>query len=198
MMNTVLWATLGFCLGAIPFSLWLSQLAATTDIREVGDGNPGATNAWLAGGWRIGPLALFLDVFKAVIPVGLAHFVYGVAGWGLVVVALAPALGHAYSPFLRFQGGKALATTFGLWTGLMLFEGPLVLGVALACFYVLLDNDSWAAVLGIITFFIYLLLRQVDVYFLTVGALNVLLLTWKYRAGLPAGLRWRSWLGRVQ
>jgi glycerol-3-phosphate acyltransferase PlsY len=134
---------------------------------------------------------LLLDYLKGAVPVSLAHFGAGVSGWGLVGVALAPVVGHAYSPLLRFRGGKALASTFGIWTGLMLAEGPLVLGLLLGLFIVLQTNDGWAVFLGFLFFLGYLGLRQANGFIVTVATANALLVAWKYRHYLqsPARLR---------
>jgi glycerol-3-phosphate acyltransferase PlsY len=61
----------------------------------VGDGNPGAVNAWRAAGGRAGVPAGLFDFLKAAVPVGLANWVFGVSGWGLLPIALAPIVGHA-------------------------------------------------------------------------------------------------------
>ena len=193
-MTMLFWTGFGFWLGAIPFSLWLGALLLRVDIRRYGDGNPGATNAWRAGGWWVGLLGLLLDYLKGAIPVGLANFLFGLSGWELVPVALAPAVGHGFSPFLRFRGGKALATTFGLWTGLTLGEGPLIFGLLLACFYLVQTSDGWAVVCGLIAFLIYLWLRPVGAELIAVWIGNGLLLSWKYRADLAAGARFQPWL----
>ena len=194
MRYTILWIGIGFLLGAMPFSVWVGHLLRQTDVREYGDGNPGATNAWKAGGWRIGILALLLDYLKGAVPVGLAHFVFGMSDWQLVLVALAPVLGHAYSPFLGFRGGKALAVTFGIWTGLTLAEGPLILGLFLAVFLLIQTSDGWAVLLGLLTFGSYLLLQQSDIFILAVWLGNTLLLIWKYRTTIRILPRFRFWL----
>ena len=61
---------------------------------------------------------MMLDIAKAALPVGLAYQQWGWDGWPMFLVAMAAPLGHAFSPFLRFRGGKALATMFGVWIGL--------------------------------------------------------------------------------
>jgi glycerol-3-phosphate acyltransferase PlsY len=194
MINTLLWTGIGFFLGAMPFSFWVGHLLRQTDVRKYGDGNPGATNAWKAGGWRVGIPALLLDYLKGAVPVGLAHFVFGISNWGLVLVALAPALGHAYSPFLGFRGGKALAVTFGIWTGLTLAEGPLVLGLFLAVILLIQTSDGWAVLLGLLAFGTYLLLQRGDTFILAIWLWNTLLLIWKYRTEIQAGPQPRVWL----
>lgn len=193
-MIVIYWTIISFLLGAIPFSLWLGKLSLQTDIRRYGDGNPGATNAWKAGGWYVGLPALLLDYLKGAVPVGLAHFLVGISGWGLVAVALAPAFGHAYSPFLRFRGGKALAVTFGLWTGLTLAEGPTVFGLLLALFFVVQHSDGWAVVFGLLALLGYLVVRQADIFTLVIWGANTLLLTWKYRLDLQEWPQPRPWL----
>jgi glycerol-3-phosphate acyltransferase PlsY len=196
-VTALFWTGLGFLLGSMPFSLWLGHLFLRADVRRYGDGNPGATNAWRAGGWRVGLLALCLDYLKGALPVGLAHFNLGVSGWGLVTVALAPVLGHAFSPFLRFRGGKALAATFGIWTGLSLGEGPIILGFLLGLFLFVQDSDGWAVLLGMLVFGGHLALQQAGFYSMVIWGINTLLLAWKYRHDLGRTLRPRPWVGNL-
>lgn len=141
MGQPVFWILLSFLAGSLPFSFWIGRLAMQEDIRQYGDGNPGAFNVFRAGGKVWGWLAILLDGLKGAVPVGIAHFVYGLDGWVLVLTALAPVLGHAYSPFLGFRGGKALAVTFGSWAGLSLWIGPVVLGAFFALFRLTLKDD---------------------------------------------------------
>lgn len=193
-MTAILWAGLGFLLGAMPFSVWLGRLILNTDIRRYGDGNPGAINAWRAGSWPVGVPAMVLDYMKAAIPVGIANFTIGISGWELVPVALAPVLGHAFSPFLGFRGGKAVAATFGVWTGLTLWEGPTLLGILLALFFLLQRIDAWAVILGMLAFLAYVLVRHPDGVTLAIWAGNILILTWKHFRGLQ-NMPWpRPWI----
>lgn len=192
-VTVLLWTILGFLLGSMPFSYWLGRLLLRTDIRRYGDGNPGAANAWRAGGWRVGVPASLLDYLKGVVPVGLAHFNFGVSGWGLVAVALAPVLGHAFSPFLRFRGGKAMAVTFGIWTGLTLGEGPILLGL----FFLVQSADAWAVVWGMLGFLAHLLLRQADASILAIWVGNMLTLLWKHRRDPRQPIRPRLWVSNL-
>ncbi|GAB4491950.1 MAG: hypothetical protein OHK0031_15000 [Anaerolineales bacterium] len=140
---------LAFFSGAIPFSVWLPRLAGR-DPRLVGDKNPGATNAFKAGGKFIGLAALLLDISKAAAPVGLAYQIFGWRGAPMLWIALAPSLGHAWSPFLRFRGGKALATVLGAWIGLTLWDVPLVALAGISLWFVLLKNSAWAVLLTLL------------------------------------------------
>jgi len=192
-VTTFLWAAIGFLIGALPFSYWLGRLVLNTDIRRYGDGNPGAINAWRAGGWRLGVPASLLDYLKGAIPVGLANSMTTVSGWGLVGVAVAPVLGHSFSPFLGFRGGKAMAATFGIWTGLTLWEGPTILGTLIAIFFCLQRSDTWAVILGMLAFFVYLALQLDNITLMICGA-NMLIITWKHRHGLRQIPWLRPWI----
>jgi glycerol-3-phosphate acyltransferase PlsY len=129
-MNILFWYVVSFQSGALPFSVWIGRLALGRDIRAYGDHNPGMTNVFRAGGKGWGVVAMLLDGFKGAVPVGLACRLVHLNGWGMAAVAEAPVLGHAFSPFLRFSGSKALAVTVGIWDRLTLFFGPLLLGVS--------------------------------------------------------------------
>lgn len=193
-MEIVIWSIAGFLLGALPLSYWAGRIMARDDIRRYGDGNPGAVNAFKAGGWKSGAPALVLDYLKGAIPVGLAHFAFQLQGWGLLPVALTPILGHAVSPLLGFRGGKAVTVTFGVWTGLLLWEGPTVLGIALGCFILLQVIDAWSVILAMLTLILYSALRQFDAVILVTGAGTLLILTWKHWADLQQLPRLRPWL----
>jgi len=193
----LLWTVLGFFSGSLPFSVWLGRLVARADVRRYGDGNPGAANAWRAGGWRAGVPALLLDYLKGATPVSLARFGAGIDGWGLVPVALAPVLGHAFSPFLRFRGGKAIAVTFGIWSGLTLWVGPTILGLTLALAVAVNRTDAWSALSGLVVLGAYLLLSGASGPLLAVWAGNLALVLWKHHRDLRTPPQARPWLRRL-
>jgi glycerol-3-phosphate acyltransferase PlsY len=181
--NAMLWIAISFFCGSLPLSFWLGKIALGTDIRQYGDGNPGAANVWRAGGKWWGILAILLDGIKGLIPVACANFIVGVQGWALVAVTLAPMLGHAFSPFLGLRGGKSLAVTFGAWAGLTLAEIPLVLGVSFAFWLFLLSSESWAVMAGMLTTLVYILVRSPDPVWIGVWLGSFALLMWKHRDG---------------
>jgi glycerol-3-phosphate acyltransferase PlsY len=190
---------IGFFSGSLMFSLWLGQLALSRDIRSVGDGNPGAWNVMTVGGKGWGFMAMLLDALKGCLPVGLAAWRFGVSGWPLVLVALAPVLGHMFSPWLRFKGGKAVAVTFGVYMGLTIWEAPTIMGLLLGLGFSLMAGSGWAVLWMMICLFVYYLLTYPDPVLLTAIALNTLLLAYKYRADLRqpldlrAGIKQRLW-----
>ncbi|MCK6629589.1 MAG: glycerol-3-phosphate acyltransferase [Anaerolineae bacterium] len=198
MTITLIWLIIAFLSGLLPFSVWVGQLALRTDIRRCGDGNPGATNVLRSGSRGWAALALLFDSLKGAIPVGLAYFWAGLTGWPLVAVALAPVVGHAFSPLLGFRGGKAVAVTFGIWTGLTLWEGPTVLGLALGLWFAIIAVDGWAMLLALFSLLAYLLLARPEPDLLTIWIGNTLILAWKHRADLAQWPQPRSWLKKKE
>lgn len=180
--STILYTLFSFLCGSLPFSVWLSRWAGR-DAREVGDRNPGATNAFKAGGWRVGILAFALDVTKGAFPVGLAWFVFGWRGWEIVPIALAPMFGHAFSPFLNFRGGKALAVSLGVWIGLTLWQMPLFILPPLILTFLLVDNSGWAVCAALLSLAVGLWLTA-EPFIWGVYIPMALFLLWKHRAEL--------------
>ena len=184
MLPQLLWVALSFFAGALPFAVWVGRLVARRDIREVADHNPGATNVLrVAGpGWFV--LAMALDISKAAAPVGLAYQIFGWRGWPMALIALAPSLGHAFSPFLGGKGGKAIAPVFGAMIGLTLWLTPLV-GVASVALYLrLLRPNGWAVVLALLTVLVYLLAFRPDPLLIAVTIGQLALLAYTHRADL--------------
>jgi glycerol-3-phosphate acyltransferase PlsY len=165
----------GYLSGSIPFGFVLSKLLLDVDVRQVGSGNIGATNAARAGGRWMGVAVLLLDALKAVVPVLVTQRLLGSGPRGdawVMAVAIAAFAGHLFPVWLGFKGGKGVATGFGIflalapwtalaglatWVGIYLttrvssigsLAGTLV--SVLAAFYVLGSTPiSWAgAVIG--------------------------------------------------
>lgn len=143
-IELVLAALVAFVGGSLPFAVWALRIRARRDVREVGDGNPGAMNAFRGGGVALGVVVLLLDVTKGVLPVALARYAFGLGGWALATVAVMPVAGAAFSPFLGFRGGKALAVTLGTWIALTIWTIPLVAVVAIVAATLLIQPDAWA------------------------------------------------------
>ena len=143
-----------------------------------------------AGGWQLGIPAVLLDSFKGAAPVGSAYFVMGIQDWRIVAIAIAPVAGHAFSPWLRFRGGKAIAVTFGVWTGLTLGEGPIFLGTFLLLTYFTVAVSGWAIILAMLGLLVGLLINHHGALFLGVWLGNVAILTFKHRHDLaqPPGV----------
>jgi glycerol-3-phosphate acyltransferase PlsY len=183
-MNTLLWSLFGFLLGSIPFSFWIGNLALNRDIRQVGDRNPGATNVMRAGGKGWYFLALLLDISKGAIPVGLAKYVVNIQGWPLIPITISPALGHAFSPFLCFRGGKAVAASLGIWIGLTLWRIPLIAAPLLTIFSLLVKPDGWAVILTLAGMGLAIGLWMPDPILYSVLLVNSILLIYTHRVDL--------------
>lgn len=195
-MNQLVWPLLAFFSGSLPFSVWIGRWFLEKNIRNYGDGNPGATNVVKAGGLGWGALAVVLDFLKGAIPVGVASLGTGLGGWPMVATALAPVAGHAFSPFLGGRGGKALATTVGIWSGLTLYEGPLMLGIFFTLGELLLTVDGWAVMFGLLGLLAHLLLNHQDPLLLAVWVGNALLLAWTHKEDLGQRPSLRRWWRR--
>jgi acyl phosphate:glycerol-3-phosphate acyltransferase len=193
-MTTLLWIALAFFCGSLPFSVWLGQLALRKDIRQFGDANPGAANVFRAGSKGWGAIAILLDILKGALPVGLANYGAHITDWSLAAIAIAPVAGHAFSPFLRFKGGKAIAVSLGIWCGLTLYQVPLVLGLILGILIALFTNNGWSTVLGFTSLSVYLLIIAAPLWMLGVWLGNVIIIVWKHRADLTQSTTLRPWV----
>ena len=111
--SPVLWCLGAFLCGSIPFGLILVKLSGKGDVREHGSGNIGATNVSRVGGKALGVVTLLLDILKGFLPVFLAKKM-GFSFEVLSLLSLAAVLGHVFTPWLKFQGGKGVATALGV------------------------------------------------------------------------------------
>lgn len=135
------WLLGAYLLGSTPTSYVVARVFAGIDLRQFGSGNLGATNLYRAMGWKAAvPVALY-DIAKGAVPVLLARrWGQGPEYWPLVV-GLVAVMGHVWSPFVRFRGGKGVATAAGVFTAL----APLALLVALAVFAVVLKLSGYVS-----------------------------------------------------
>lgn len=181
-----------FLSGSLMFSYWIGSLLRR-NLRSVGDGNPGAINLWKSAGMKFGLLGIALDFAKGYAPVrlfdGEAH------GYGIVPLALAPIAGHAFSPFLKGRGGKAIAVTFGVWSALTGFEASLVYAAAMAVLVAIFrvfvrgalgstEADALQVAIGMLVVGAYLYARGFANELLWIWFGNFLLLAFKHRKEL--------------
>ncbi len=114
-----------YLIASIPFSLVLAKIISGIDVRQFGDGNPGAANAWHYGGKIAGTLGCILDISKGSLPVFLAKKYWPNSDSVLFLTGVIAVLGHAWPIYLNFNGGKSLAITAGVF--LSLFDNLLVI-----------------------------------------------------------------------
>lgn len=147
-ITTSLLAIAAFGLAAVPFSLLIGRWLLDKDIRQYGDGNPGASNVFRAGGQKTGYLAVALDVGKGVPFVFITHAMFDLPGSSLVIVAMSAVLGHAFSPFLQWHGGKAVAVTFGVLLALPQHELLMAFIACMVVGFLFIEVDAWTVVFG--------------------------------------------------
>ena len=185
---------LAFLCGSLPFSVWLGKILLGLDVRQFGDGNPGAANAFRTGNTLVGLLALVLDISKGAVPVGWAYFNLDIRGIPMVLIAVAPILGHVFSPFLGFRGGKALATALGVWIGLTIWKLslPAVLGALVGI--ALFTPPGWSAMIALSGTLAVLLIWLPDPLLFAVWVSEVFILAWTHRNDLKEGIHLRPWI----
>ena len=119
-MILILIIVISYLLGSIPFGYILTKFFVKKDIREIGSGNIGATNALRTGNKSIGYATLFFDIFKAIIPIIFVKIYYYEY---LYISSLFVFLGHVFPIWLKFKGGKGVATYIGILFSINIYLG---------------------------------------------------------------------------
>jgi len=133
-----------YLLGSVPTGLLLAR-AMGVDIRKTGSGNIGATNVYRTMGRQVGILTLVGDCLKGLIPVLVAKWLGFSTAW-IAVIGLAAFLGHVYTVFLGFKGGKGVATALGVFLG----TSPLSILYALVLFVLVLYKWRFVSLASIV------------------------------------------------
>ena len=170
----------GYFAGAIPFGVILANWKGV-DIREHGSGNIGATNVTRVLGPRLGAVVLVLDAAKGAVPVWFAIQQTGDPGV-VCLVGWAAILGHCFSPFLGFTGGKGVATA----TGVFLMLSPVDVAIAVGVFLVVL---AWKRVpalgsLASVAAFCAIMLARGQTHFAVLAIATFFLLVYTHRTNL--------------
>jgi glycerol-3-phosphate acyltransferase PlsY len=131
--NEIVLVIAAYLLGSIPTGLLLAR-AFGVDIRTAGSGNIGATNVYRTLGKKVGIMTLVGDCLKGMLPVLAAQHLFGFPVEWIALTGLAAFLGHVYTVFLRFKGGKGVATALGVFLAI----SPLSVLAAMAIFAVVL------------------------------------------------------------
>ena len=186
----------------IPFGLILGRIMGHVDIRKSGSGNIGTTNALRVAGPKVAAATLLFDVLKGVVCINIARVVIATLGWGsspttgvlepgsahdwmIARVALACLYGHIFSPYLKFHGGKGIATGVGILFG---FFWPLAL-VHLAIFIVLVAITRYVSVGSIATaalvpVTVYIAFPAISLPALAIWALLGWSVVWAHRSNI--------------
>jgi glycerol-3-phosphate acyltransferase PlsY len=143
-----------YLMGSVPFGLILTKIFLKKDIREIGSGNIGATNALRTGNKFIGYSTLILDIAKAIIPVIYVKINYP----DLVYIAsLCAFLGHVFPIWLKFKGGKGVATYVGILFSINIILG-LIFVASWAIIFLLFRYSSLSSIIGSLSVPIYILI----------------------------------------
>lgn len=165
-----------YLVGAIPFGLVLTKLAGKGDIREIGSGNIGTTNVLRTGSKGLAAATLVLDALKGTIAVLLGAWLFGPYIGG--IAGLCAFIGHLYPVWLKFKGGKGVATYLGVLGGLSL-QGFLVFAICWLTVAFLAKFSSLAALIAtLVTTLSLLVTGQNDAAL--ISAAMTLLIFWKH------------------
>jgi acyl phosphate:glycerol-3-phosphate acyltransferase len=186
-METVYFAMLAlaaFLLGSCPFAVWIGNWRLHKDIRRYGDHNPGAANVFKAGSIKWGFIAVFLEIAKGVPFVLLADLYFKLVKPEVLLIGMCAILGHAFSPLLKFKGGKAIAVTGGV---LVAFSDrdvliPFVILIVIGFF--ILDGDGWRIVLSAFGTLLYVVFVHMDLWLAAFFVVLLAILTIKNFAEL--------------
>jgi len=143
-----------YLMGSVPFGLILTKVFLKKDIREIGSGNIGATNALRTGNKFIGYSTLILDIAKAIIPVIYVKINYPDL---IYIASLCAFLGHVFPIWLKFKGGKGVATYVGILFSINIILG-LIFVASWAIIFLLFRYSSLSSIIGSLSVPIYILI----------------------------------------
>ena len=135
---------ISYLMGSIPFGFLLTKIFLRKDIRKLGSGNIGATNALRAGNKTIGFSTLFFDILKAVVPVIFVKIYYSEY---LYISSLSVFLGHLFPIWLKFKGGKGVATYLGILCCINIFLG-MIFGIFWLLTFYIFKYSSLSSLIG--------------------------------------------------
>ena len=195
-MSSLALILIAFVCGSLPFSVWVGKIFLRLDVRQFGDGNPGATNVYKAGNKKIGLMALILDISKAAAPVGFAYYNLNIRGVSMFFIAIAPIFGHIFSPFLGFRGGKALATALGVWIGLTIWKVSLPAALSALIGIAIFTSPGWAVMFALVGILTTLIIWLPNPLLILIWAAETFILAWTHRSDLRHLPQLRPWLAK--
>ena len=190
-MITILLMVLSYILGSVPNALWIGKVFKGIDVREHGSKNTGSTNAARVLGAKLGILTLILDISKGLVPTLIAILLKvdffenltKIENLDYVLVGICAILGHVFSIFMNFKGGKAVATTLGVFLVLVpkaILLAAIVFFVVFAIFrYVSLSSIFAAVSLPVFTYFLYQ-----QIIYVILGILIAILIIVKHKSNI--------------
>tara|TARA_B100001996_G_scaffold341586_1_gene295724 strand:- start:346 stop:921 length:576 start_codon:yes stop_codon:yes gene_type:complete len=161
-MDYLIIVLISYLLGSIPFGLFLTKLFLKKDIRDIGSGNIGATNVLRSGNKLLGYATLFLDMFKAVLPVIYIKFYHADF---IYISSLSVFLGHVFPLWLKFKGGKGVAAYVGILFSINFIYGSIFVIIWIITF-IFSKYSSLSSLIASISIPIYLfILTEIQIIF---------------------------------
>ena len=192
-MSLVFWILISFVSASVPWSLILGYIFSNKDIRTVGDKNPGGTNTLKLSGIKVGLMAIFLDISKSFFPVYFSLF-YGFVGYELILICLAAISGSIFSPFLKFNGGKSLSVSCGVWLAISLgIIGPLIC-LMMAFSHSIQKTHIWTILFGWLGILIWVLIFSFELEYVIIFFINFILVMYKHRKEFNQKIIFRNWI----
>ena len=190
-MSTIILIAVAYILGSVPNALWIGKAFKGIDIREHGSKNTGSTNAARVLGAKLGILTLILDISKGAIPVALSLFmkadllenITGISNLDFIMIGIFAIVGHSFSIFMKFKGGKAVATTVGVFTVLV----PKALLLAAVVFFVIFALTRYVSVSSItaaISLPIFIFFLYGDIPYTVFGGIITILIIVKNKSNI--------------
>ncbi|MBC7361298.1 MAG: glycerol-3-phosphate 1-O-acyltransferase PlsY [Candidatus Aminicenantes bacterium] len=178
----IIFLVASYLLGAIPTGYLLVKLTTRRDIREVGSGSTGATNVLRYKGWRLAIPVMLVDILKGFLPALLASVYLQDRTLALLGV-LAAVIGHCYPVYLKFRGGKGVATSVGGF--LYLASLPLLLSlVVMVVLLLIFRYVSLATITGLFLFPLFVLILYKDYNLFLIGLLTFLIVVIRHKENI--------------
>jgi acyl phosphate:glycerol-3-phosphate acyltransferase len=163
MIDVLIVIVCSYIIGSLPTAIIAGKWLKKIDIRDYGSGNAGATNVFRTLGWKAGLIVLLVDMFKGFVPVfwlaGIIHQNPETLIYYQILAGICAILGHIWTVFAGFRGGKGVGTSAGVFLGL----APLALGLALLVFIIVVWLSryvSLGSILAALVFLIILILQK--------------------------------------
>jgi len=171
-----------YILGSIPNALWIGKVFKGIDVREHGSKNTGSTNAARVLGAKLGILTLILDISKGVIPTLIATMLLD-SSISVILVGICAILGHSFSIFMKFKGGKAVATTVGVF--IVLVPGAILLAAVI--FFLVFGITryvSLSSMIGAISLPIWIILFYKNIPLTIFGIIIAILIIVRHKSNI--------------
>lgn len=171
-----------YILGSIPNALWIGKVFKGIDVREHGSKNTGSTNAARVLGAKLGILTLILDISKGAIPTLIATMLLD-SSISVILVGICAILGHSFSIFMKFKGGKAVATTVGVF--IVLVPGAILLAAVI--FFLVFGITryvSLSSMIGAISLPIWIILFYKNIPLAIFGIIIAILIIVRHKSNI--------------